>query len=177
MSKSTLRKRIANQTNAQKSTGPKDTSLVRFNAIKSGIFAKVAVISGLESEADYKALLDSVMDWVNPQNAIEALLVERMVVYQWRLMRLIRAEAEQIKVNLMNKARSDLTLSELGVFEKSPQVEALDAQIRKIEYSIASPSESKILTYGKYESQLERGFYRALEKLIELRHNTKEENE
>lgn len=46
-----LAKIEANRENAKKSTGPKDTSLTRLNALKHGILSREAIIKGEDKKA------------------------------------------------------------------------------------------------------------------------------
>jgi len=39
---------LANRENAQKSTGPKNTELTKFNSLRHGILAKSIIIKGVE---------------------------------------------------------------------------------------------------------------------------------
>ncbi len=49
MTKQTTRKKIeANRHNAKKSTGPKNTSLTRYNALKHGILSKEILLDGYD---------------------------------------------------------------------------------------------------------------------------------
>jgi len=50
----TKKQLAANKKNAQKSTGPKDTSKTKLNALKHGIFAKRVIISG-ENKEEFKS--------------------------------------------------------------------------------------------------------------------------
>ncbi len=89
---------IANQQNAQLSTGPTTNSgkmIVSSNAIKHGIFTKDLIVSseiGEENQREYQEVLDNLIDSLSPCNQIESLLVEKIAVDFWRLRRVIRFE-------------------------------------------------------------------------------------
>lgn len=89
---------LANQQNAQVSTGPmteKGKVVVSANAIKHGIFTKDLILSsniGQESESEYQEILDNLERSLSPCNQMESLLVEKIAVDFWRLRRTIRFE-------------------------------------------------------------------------------------
>jgi hypothetical protein len=72
---------------------------VATNAIKHGIFTKCLIVSsvlGQESEDEYQALLNNLVDSLLPCNQMESLLVEKIAVDFWRLRRTIRFETGSI---------------------------------------------------------------------------------
>lgn len=99
---STEKQLIANQRNAQLSTGPSTTSgkaIIATNAIKHGIFTKHMILSSeLERECveDYEELLYRLIDSLGPSNQMESLLVEKIAVDFWRLKRTLRFETGSI---------------------------------------------------------------------------------
>ena len=93
---------LANQQNAQLSTGPKTTqgkAVIATNAIKHGIFTKDLIVSftrGKETEEEYLEVLNNLIGCLTPQNQMESLLVEKIAVDFWRLRRVIRFETGSI---------------------------------------------------------------------------------
>jgi hypothetical protein len=94
---------IANQQNAQLSTGPVTLSgknIVSSNAIKHGIFTKDLIVSsgvGQENEEEYREMLNNLISCLSPNNQIESLLVEKIAVDFWRLRRALRFESGSIR--------------------------------------------------------------------------------
>jgi len=92
----------ANNQNAQLSTGPITTAgkaVIATNAIKHGIFTKTIIVSseiGQESEEEYQAILNNLVDCLLPCNQMESLLVEKIAVDFWRLRRTIKFETGSI---------------------------------------------------------------------------------
>ena len=89
----------ANRKNAQKSTGPKTDegkAAVSKNAVKHGLFAEEAVVTG-ENPADYEAYLDNFLTEMKPVGAVENMLAERFVSLAWRLMRAQRMQNQAIE--------------------------------------------------------------------------------
>ncbi len=80
----------ANRRNARRSTGPKDTSLTRFNGLKHGLCAVEVGLPG-EDPAEVQAEFDGWRgDW-RPMTHTRAVLVDLAAVATWRLRRSIRA--------------------------------------------------------------------------------------
>lgn len=91
----------ANQTNAQKSTGPitiEGKQIVANNALKHGLFSKHLVLSN-ENPEDYQLLLDGLQTELNPVGTLEQSLVERIAVTLWRQRRLVRSETAHIELS------------------------------------------------------------------------------
>src|SRR5947208_14508494 len=81
----------ANRRNAQKSTGPRDTSRTRFNGLTHGLCAVNPVIPG-ERQADFDAERGAWFgDW-QPITHTRAVLAERAAVANWKLKRALRIE-------------------------------------------------------------------------------------
>jgi hypothetical protein len=79
----------ANRRNAQRSSGPKTTqgrSISRMNALKHGLLAEQVVIPGEDFE-ELDTLRRNLDAEFEPQGALEASLVERIVMSLWRMRR------------------------------------------------------------------------------------------
>jgi hypothetical protein len=95
---STTAQTKANRENAQKSTGPRTEegkAVVSQNAVKHGLFAAEAVITG-ENPADYQAYHDQFLAELAPYGMIEIMLAERIVSLAWRLQRAERMQNQVI---------------------------------------------------------------------------------
>jgi hypothetical protein len=82
----------------RKATDPRTPSgkrRSRYNAVKSGIFAKVVLLEG-ESPAEYGSLLKGLREDLKPQGTLEAALVENLASLLWRKRRYLRAEVAEI---------------------------------------------------------------------------------
>jgi hypothetical protein len=85
----------ANRRNAKKSSGPRTKlgkAVSRMNAMKHGLTAEQVILDG-ESAKQFKALRRDLFEALDPADAIEAELVQAIVMDQWRLRRHYRAEA------------------------------------------------------------------------------------
>ena len=93
---------LANQENAKKSTGPKTVKGKQrssMNAMTHGIFAQIPILPG-EDRENLTALADAINQTYKPQDAMEVILVERIIVASFRQIRLREVEAAHIKINM-----------------------------------------------------------------------------
>lgn len=84
----------SNRRNARKSTGPRTPqgkAIAAQNALRHGLFAKDLLLSG-ESADELLELKTSTLTRLNPRDAFELELVERVVTACWKLRRLQRVE-------------------------------------------------------------------------------------
>ncbi len=89
---------IANQRNAQRSTGPstpQGKAVVSQNALKHGLTASQIVIKS-EDQAQFDLHRNQLFDELAPQSPIESLLVERIVELSWRLRRAGNLQSQTI---------------------------------------------------------------------------------
>ena len=107
----------ANRANAQKSTGPKDTSLTRLNAVKHGLLSNEVLMKDEDGEA-LAGLGERMRQELLPQGELENILVDRIVSSVWRLKRALRVERQYLeqqpsegRANLLGSLKGDHTLS------------------------------------------------------------------
>jgi len=153
----------ANRRNAQLSTGPRTPegrAAVGLNALRHGLTAQTAVLPN-ESPEEFQELLDSFLAEYQPAGPTETLLVEQMVMAAWRLRRMRALETGLF----------DLRMSQLPRDENAA---ALDPSSRAFAYD-ASGSRA-IESLSRYETRIERSFYRALHELERLRATSPENN-
>jgi hypothetical protein len=104
----------ANRRNARSSTGPKTAAgkaSSSRNALRHGVLSKNAV-SRYEDKEEYEALLQQLIADLEPDAAIECVLVERLATLFWREKRLAESEASQI--NRMHAPAQDLPYADPG---------------------------------------------------------------
>lgn len=136
----------ANQQNALKSTGPrtqKGKKRSSQNSAKHGLLSKDLLIYD-EKRKELDTFRNGIYASLSPQGAIEILLVEKIINSAWRLRRLTKAENELI-------THSDDYSSVRGV---SRAFRGFDG--------------SCLQTLSRYESALERIFYKAIHELQRL---------
>lgn len=135
---------IANRANALKSTGPKSLQgkqRVGQNALKHGIAARDAVTK-LESKKKFEEYRTSLITQLCPVGATEELLCEKVVSAAWRLRRVIRLESA-----IMDDAI---------------------AFSQQMGFYFMGQNGITMHTLARYESMLEKAFYRAFHELQRL---------
>ena len=87
----TDRQIAANRANSQRSTGPRDTSKTRHNALAWGLTAAGAVCTHLgETEEQFEAFQRDILDDIQPAGAREHQLATRFIKVEWQLNRIAR---------------------------------------------------------------------------------------
>ena len=86
------RKRAANQRNAERSTGPKDTTRTKYNARQHGLSSKEATIKNGAAKADQREL-DSLREALreDPEGTMKEVLMDRIAFCAWFQRRAQRA--------------------------------------------------------------------------------------
>jgi hypothetical protein len=159
-----------NRRNAAKSTGPKDTTSTRFNAVKHGLLAEgVTELDAPESFPDFCAKLAAEL---KPVGEIESFLTRRIALGMVRLRRVTLLEAEFLTAQL-NPPVTKTRLSPVN------QIAEMDAdQIEEVDPGIparlsADAADALVNTFSRYETAIENKLFRAmnqLERLQRLRH-------
>jgi hypothetical protein len=147
---------IANSLNAQKSTGPKDTTLTRLNALKHGLLSKEVLIKGEDKKA-LEELGKKLRTDLAPQNELENILVDRMVSSLWRLKRAVRAENGFLSSEYEERKFNDFTSKKNS-----------DSKIWNIIVSSEMGNGNAWSNLIRYESTIERQIYKSIHELIRL---------
>jgi hypothetical protein len=146
----------SNTQNARLSTGPRTPEgkvAASRNSIRHGVYSEAILVLG-EEQADFDALRDGMAESLRPIGSLEEGLVDRLSRLWWRLERAGKAEKEAL------------------------QAGAEYAQ-RQQQRRISEPSHVAFLTWttngcnhlerlGRYETQLEKSFFRILHELERL---------
>ena len=143
----------ANRKNALASTGPRTPAgkaRVAANAIKHGMTSLKTVVCG-EREREYALFRAALMSDLQPRGGLEQLLAENAVLAAWRLRRAIRAEAEMFQSQVRWESERERRRVSLG--------ETFDREFR---------NSGACDNFRRYQSHLERSFYRALHGLERL---------
>jgi len=131
------RKIEANKRNAKKSTGPKTVAgkkRVSKNATKHGFYSKHLLVQhqdGEENQGEYDDFEAEVVKHFQPVGWLEKNWVDKIVVWSWRLRRVIRSESGQIARSLAEHSydvqQSRAADAEEPGFEPSnnPEVDAM----------------------------------------------------
>ncbi len=192
---------LANRRNALKSTGPKDASTTRFNALRHGLTSKRLVVMPFENPSEYDRLLRNFRADFQPRLLIEEILIEKMAVSLWRYQRILKAEKTEIEVEIAEAPllfeaqegdrRNCAAFGGYGDHltgltgqsrqsQQSQEIENGNSPLKRLEQT--GPMRKQLYLEKKlrpatssqlirYESMLEREFYRALLLLTNIRPN------
>lgn len=186
----------ANRLNAQRSTGPQTENgkrAVRYNALKHGLLAEASLLPG-EDAALFRLLAEEIRAQFEPVGELEHLLVDRITSCAWRLRRVVLVEAGLFVARLNNaiankpKHTADEELLALQqAIQGPPRVvdgdrhspavrsepeadglrnEALGTLGRA--FSIDAGGSNAFSKLARYESNIERALFRALQELQRL---------
>ena len=111
---------LANQHNAQKSTGPRThegKAAVSQNAIQHGLSARKDVISS-ESQAHFDLYRERMLAELAPASPMESMLTERIVTLSWRLKRAGKIQNQAIDALNADIISSPLTKLKQSLFFK-----------------------------------------------------------
>jgi hypothetical protein len=103
--------RLASQANSAKSTGPvtpEGKARSSQNAVRHGILAESVVLDSESVEGFYE-VLSTLQDELQPVTSIESRYVETMALAEWRKLRLICLEKEQIAIEIRRQELADLS--------------------------------------------------------------------
>jgi len=179
---------LANRANALLSTGPRTTdgkARSAQNAFRHGLRARLdpAALVPATEQSDYADFLRDIRDQLDPQSALEDLLVERIALLGWKLRRHAQAEAHLLdlanqreldRIQALNRAAQEQHDHQLAHNQRyriktplpPPNLQPLPspepAAHLLARFSHSDPSANPLATLQRYESATERAFYKAL---------------
>ena len=154
----------ANRANAQKSTGPKDTSKTKFNGVKHGLTALHALLPW-EHKEDLQNIVQAFEERFQPVDSYERLAVKQAAEAYWRMERSLRIEAclfetmANAEYKAANAQPGDLHVGHLEAmgFVKAGQVteryRRYDAHLRRA-YKQAMEEVNKMASLRRQRNQL-----------------------
>ena len=173
MSKISKRKIAANRENAQKSTGPANTTSTRYNATKHGLLSEGS--TELDNPETFQALVEQLKAELQPAGVLEHECVQQIALLTVRVRRARRLEAEAF-TSYLNPAK---TIHHPGtVFADDSEVigwtETLDVGLPAQVSNDAIDGINR--TVLRYETSIENKLFRwqnQLERLQRLRRGEK----
>jgi hypothetical protein len=191
------RKLAANRANAKKSTGPRTVAGKRRcskNAVTHGLFCNDMVLPG-EDRKFFEQFRHAVLLELRPMNVIELMIVDRIVIAQWKLRRLNSVEASAhcgINQHRLERSREELNqdrIEQFGTDEPDAahaiREKLLEAEERKpnVINGIAVSAihdEAYLERLSRHEQRLELSIHRnlrVLEKLRKQSHRSREDSD
>jgi len=146
----------ANRRNARKSTGPKTPegkNKAGQNALKHGMTARNLLV-GEEQVEELEALRQGLWEALQPQDAVEEMLVEQLVELSWRRQRGRRVEAASIALTAKNP---------IGEGSWDPEIRRLQREVGMVDHPL-----NELLR--RYETSLENRFFKTLSEFYKYRH-------
>ena len=116
--------KLASLANSARSTGPvtpEGKARSAQNAIRHGILAESIVLDS-ESAARFSDVLSTLQDELQPASSIESRFVETMALAEWRRLRLMCLEKEQLAMETRKQELADRNMSERRRAKKSNSI-------------------------------------------------------
>lgn len=149
-----MNKADSNRLNAQSSTGPRNTTSTRFNAVNHGLLAKG--ITELDDSDAYESLIQRLTVAYRPVGDLEIFWVRRIAFCMVRLDRAARLEAEYITAEIHLPVQEQLLPDVL----ERPIVES------ELPAAVGSLSAINLVSgFQRYETAIENKLYRAINQL------------
>ena len=170
----------ANRRNAQRSTGPKTPegkARSAQNALKHGIRAQAIISSQIEllneDAQEFADLVQSLVDDLQPEGAVEEMCVETIAISLWRLRRIVHAELGHIELQQENIPKPNdnpagharRALPKFDTLDRLARYEAhVERQLNRALATLTKlqQSRSKAGRQAAHESAAKTGIYREI---------------
>ena len=149
----------ANRANAQKSTGPRTAAGKQrssMSALKHGLAAKTLVLPHEDTVA-YEEVRASLYSQYEPATPQECMLVDQLASAWWRTLRVRQIETDMLDLQIR-------TLN--NQYPEKEKTKTTDRQALAVRF--VTESEKDFVNFMRYDAQIERAFYRALNTLEKL---------
>jgi len=172
----------ANRRNARRSTGPRTAegkAIASANAVTHGLRSRRVLLPG-ESAADFDQFCAALREDLAPDGALEATLVDRIVLLVWRLRRIPWVEAGLLRAHACDHRRQQLLNLLLSWPPPVPEAArpVLDAARRRAQcpdndlgraFERTAMRSDGMTTLARYETTIDRALHRALAQFDALR--------
>ena len=149
----------ANRANAQKSTGPRTAEgkkRASMSALKHGLTAQRLVLPH-EDNLAYGEIRESLYNQYQPATEQECMLVDQLTSAWWRTLRVRQIETDMF----------DLQIQTLNhTYPEKEKTKTTDRQALAVRF--VTESEKDFVNFMRYDAQIERAFYRALNTLEKI---------
>lgn len=147
----------SNRSNAQLSTGPRDTSRTRLNANKHGLLARG--MTELDDSDEYDALVQRLTEANRPAGDLEKFFVQRIAFHMTRLQRAARLEAEYITGEMHPPVAAPSAEDIIAPAIVEPGLPAAIGALTAV---------NLVSGFQRYETAIENKLYRAINQLERL---------
>lgn len=164
------RKIGANQANALRSTGPQNSALTRYNALRHGLLAEGVTV--MDDPASFPGFCSRLEDNFAPIGEVEKALVRRVALCLVRLRRAARIEAEFITEKL-NPAKTRTVFSDGSELHDLVETVIVDPGMPA---SLSTADVEELQTLQRYETSIEGKLYRALHQVERMQRMRRGDN-
>jgi len=145
---------------------PEGKEISKLNATKHGLLSKQVVLKD-ENQEEYDLLHGSILEEVKPKGEIEKVLAERISTNIWRLKRLLKVEKNFMELQI---GKNDRHWNDPLQTTWDMVVPDEDRKRTGVTNYIDNNMVEKII---RYEASLERGLFKAIEAIKNIRENKK----
>ncbi len=152
--------------------GPKTEAgkqAVRLNASKHGILSYSPVIPGMESEGDWLAHRDGVIESLKPEGYLELSLAERVAQNLWRLQRVVRYETGTVALQQKEIRDKDVVIPGRGLGDSQAEanfdrnvLNALEETQETVDWLIECENSLKAFIGLPYEARVPKKMARQI---------------
>lgn len=146
----------ANRKNAQLSTGPKNTENTKYNALKHSLTARRLI--NKKDEEQFQEIFENLCSQFEPKGYIQYILIDRMATCLWKIQKING-------IQIADYNNKEVYAEQLINFDKMKH-NTLFSLDNSVPLPVLSEGQEAL---QRYEGGAENGFYRALNKLIELK--------
>ena len=154
--------KLASLANSAHSTGPvtpEGKARSAQNAIRHGILAESIVLDS-ESAERFSEVLSTLQDELQPASSIESRFVETMALAEWRRMRLMCLEKEQLAMETRRQELADRNMS--GADEGVEEVKVNPMQLTARAFRVLCDESRVTELLNRYEARYNRQYQQAL---------------
>jgi hypothetical protein len=172
ISKVSEKKRLANQRNAHKSTGPKTAEgkkRSKLNAVTHGVFCQEIILMK-EDQPLYKDLRRQFIRDLKPQRMIEMQMVDKIVECTWKQRRLRVSEATQYELELRDELADKGTTWEAEMARNDPADYCAPVAMTRM----LARDEANLEHYSRLDQRLQNMIHRCLKELRTLQESAAE---
>lgn len=155
------RQLAANHKNAQRSTGPKTPegkAKSKFNGLKHGLTAATVVLP-YEDQIAYHELRAQILEDFTPADAMEWMLVDQLASAWWRTIRARKVEGALMDAHTKTLMRKN----------EIEELEGEEENFGALGVAMACHPEATFKNYHRYDSSIDRAFYRAYDRLQKIK--------
>jgi hypothetical protein len=169
--------RLASLANSAKSTGavtPEGQARSSQNATRHGILAESIVLDS-ESAERFSDVLTTLQEELQPVTSIESRYVETMALAEWRRLRLICLEKEQLAIETRRQEAADLSNLSSGGENGEDANEVSPIRYTALAFRAMSDESRAQELLNRYESRYDRQYQRAMNGLRAYRADRKQD--